>query len=526
MRNHMPRLSQPGRLSLSLLAIVLLAAACGGDDDSSTSDGGSADESGEPRPGGTLQMGFHHYPATLDPHAGDNGFDVVVLNPIFDRLVNLDPETQEPIPGLATAWEFSPEGIDLTLQEGVTFHDGTPFDAEAVKFNIERAKGLGETESELQDVESVNVVSEHEVRLNLARPNAALVPILARRAGMMISPTAAQAPDADVDAEPVGTGPYQLASRVTDESIVLERYEGYWQDGVAHVDQLEFTIIDDSRTRLNALLSDQVDMALYLEPADLERAQQAEGQGMVVATAPSEALQRCQFNLGGDGPVSDPLVREALNYGINREAMEQVLTMGEGVVSGGEIFALPSNHWAYPSDVLPQYSYDPEKATDLLEEAGYDDGLTIRLAGYQTTLSDQITAMLEEQLSQIGVTLEPTIFDLTEVTSAYLEGGHDMYCGLQGPRPDPWGTLQHWLTWIPAPWEPSAELQGLIEDTIATDDISERQAAFDALTEYMVDEEAMGIGLVYGVTIQTYTEQVKGFEVTHPDPFRDVWLDE
>jgi ABC-type transport system substrate-binding protein len=528
-------------LSMILVA-TLLASACAGDDDSDQSDsqsagttsatGGTASdatgEAGEPRQGGTLDIAFHHYPATLDPHAGDNGFDVWVLNAIFDRLVELDPETQEPLPALATEWEFADDTLVLTLREGVSFHDGTPFNAEAVQYNIERAKGLGETEAELEDVESVEVLSDNQVQLNLSRPNTALVPILGRRAGMMISPTAAEAAGDAVGEQPVGTGAYKLTSRVTDESYVLERNEDYWQEGLPYLDTLKFHVMEDSRTRLNALLSGQVDFVLTLDPPDLTRAEQASGQGVVVATAPSDAMNRCQLNLGGDGPVTDVNVRKALNYAINRDAMNQVLTNGAGRVSGGEVFALPPTHWAYPTDVLPLYEHDPDRARELLAEAGHDDGITLRYATYSTPTNDSLAAMLEEQLGEVGVTLETTVYDVTEVTAAYLESGDfDMYCGLQGARPDPWGTLQHWLTWIPAPWEPPAEMEALIADTIATDDIAERQAAFNALGEYMFDQEAMGIGLTYGVSIQAHTDDVRGYTNTGQTPdLRLIWRDE
>src|SRR3954447_21897394 len=161
-----------------VLALALAASACGG----KTS---GTDTTSAPKAGGALKVAAALPPSSLDPIAGTNGGDQVSLYPIYDRLINLDPAALTPQPGLATAWKYTdPKTLVLTLRDGVTFHDGTPFNAEAVKFNLERDldPAVSKNVSDLSNIESVDATGPHEVTIHLKQPDASLVLTLADRA--------------------------------------------------------------------------------------------------------------------------------------------------------------------------------------------------------------------------------------------------------------------------------------------------------------------------------------------------------
>ena len=171
---------------------------------------------GAPKKGGVLKVSANANPSSLDPQTGGAGSDHTMLFPMYDTLVEWDYETLKPKPGLAESWSFTdPQTLVMKIRSGVTFHDGTPLDAEAVKFNLERAKTeqRSNIKADLATVASVEVSGPQQVTLKLSQPDAALPGILSDRAGMMISPAAVKA-SGNIDRKPVGAGAYQFVSVV------------------------------------------------------------------------------------------------------------------------------------------------------------------------------------------------------------------------------------------------------------------------------------------------------------------------
>ncbi|HEY9568351.1 MAG TPA: ABC transporter substrate-binding protein, partial [Thalassobaculum sp.] len=176
----------------------------------------------------TLRIGLADDPDVLDPHQSRTFVGRIVYTALCDKLIDIDPELNF-VPQLATEWSWSEDGKALTmkLRQGVTFHDGEKFDAAAVKYNIERAKNLPESrrKSEVKSIQSVDVVDPMTVRLNLGAPDATLLATLSDRAGMMVSPKAAEAAGAGLGAKLVCSGPYKFVERVQQDRIVLERFK-------------------------------------------------------------------------------------------------------------------------------------------------------------------------------------------------------------------------------------------------------------------------------------------------------------
>ena len=201
----------------------------------------------------TLRFGLAEDPDVLDPTLARTFVGRIVFAALCDKLVDID-EKLTIVPQLAESWQWSGDGKALTMKirSGVTFHDGERLDAAAVKFNIERHKTMAGSNrrGELSLVSTVDVVDPSTVRLNLSQPFSPLLAQLADRAGMMVSPKAAQAAGDKFGANPVCSGPFKFVERVAQDRIVLERYAGYWNKGAVHFDRIVYLPIVDATVRL------------------------------------------------------------------------------------------------------------------------------------------------------------------------------------------------------------------------------------------------------------------------------------
>ena len=265
----------------------------------------------------------------LDPDQSRTFVGRIVYASMCDKLVDITPEL-EIIPQLATAWSTSDDGLSITMQlrEGVVFHDGTPFNAEAVAANIERSQTMDESrrKSELESISSTEVTGEYEIKLNLAGPDATLLAQLADRAGMMVSPEAAAEAGADFGLNPVCSGAFSFTERVAQDKIVLTRFPDYWNADAIHFDSVTFLPIPDTTVRLANLQSGDIDMLERLAAPDLPQAES--DNSIVVDSAVSLGYQGITFNINngekGDNPWgNDKRLRQALSHAIDREALNQ-----------------------------------------------------------------------------------------------------------------------------------------------------------------------------------------------------------
>jgi len=221
----------------------------------------------------TLRIGLAEDPDILDPTLARTFVGRLVFAALCDKLFDVD-EKLAIVPQLATGYEWSADGKALTikLRTDVTFHDGEKMDAAAVKFNLDRHKTMpGSNRSgELRPVTTIDVVDPATVRLNLAAPFTPLVAILTDRAGMMVSPKAAQAGGANFGTKPVCSGPFRMVERVAQDRIVFERYANYWNKAAIHMEKIIFTPVPDSTVRLANLRAGQFDFIERVNPSDME----------------------------------------------------------------------------------------------------------------------------------------------------------------------------------------------------------------------------------------------------------------
>jgi peptide/nickel transport system substrate-binding protein len=363
-----------------LILVAALLAGCGGgsssssgsDTSSSSGASGSTDSAttAASTSGGGVSgtLGWSTAaPTAWDPVVSAAGNDVSDLSLVYASLTRLSPEG-EAEPALASKWEFSKDGLtfNIFLKKGLKFTDGTPVNAEAVKINLER----GEHESDsliipyLEVIKSIKVVNPYEVSLSLANKDYVLPLVLGGKVGMMVSPKAIKDDEKGLATQPVGAGPFELTNYTAPTSATLVRNPGYWDAKDIHLEGVDLKFFTDEQALLSSLLSGQVQLANI----GGEQVTTAESAGFEVSEFPSLHVASIEVN-DKMAPFDNHKVVEAVNYAIDRETLLQTLAGGHGEVTD-EAFA--PGYGAYNKSVADYYTYEPEKAKELLKEANYD----------------------------------------------------------------------------------------------------------------------------------------------------------
>ena len=489
---------------------------------------GGARAGEEPRRGGTLRVSMTYNPAALDPMTGRNAPDFNTLLAIYEGLVDLEPATLRPKPGLAKAFAWKdPTTLVLDLQRGVTFHDGTPFDADAVKFNLDRYRSdpRSNVKPDCSSIDAVEAVGKDQVVIRLNRPNSSLPTILADRPGLMVSPSAIRnAQGGNIDRAPVGTGPFKFVSWQDNDRIVLTRNDSYWRSGLPYLDGLVLRIIGEQPTGLRSVVAGENDMAINI---DVHLKTVADRAGNLVARlVPSMFFWGAYINFAKP-PLDNLKIRQALSWGIDRDAMNKAIALGLNTPGNGVI---PKEHWACDLASFNYYGYDPTKARQLLAEAGYPDGIDVPMLGWsdQTAMQRQEVAMAQLAKAGIRVQLTPAspqdssiqFFGPQKKGSARMSG--------MGGYADPSQQYDNLLSKSAYYNAGSIELPGyreLIDATQATDDLNERKAAFAKLQRFVI-ENALVLTFLFQTNLLVTQKTVQGVTVdlTNKPRFHSAWL--
>jgi peptide/nickel transport system substrate-binding protein len=388
--------------------------------------------------GGTLIVGTETDIETFDPaHAGALATTRVYRN-VYQGLVKYNPGTVELIPDLATEVPtvenggISEDGRVYTfkLREGVTFHDGTPFNAEAVQFSYRRLydpdfEYYDETNQAgffLTGLESVEVVDEYTVSFTLAEANSAFMENANIYAGVIVSPEAIRTYGADqLGDNPAGTGPFRLVEWDRGTRVVLERNPDYWGDPPA-LDQLIFRPIPEPTGRVSALLAGEVDMIVVVPPDGVD---QIEGNpDLIYEDGPGLHYWFLVLNTE-EGPFSDVRVRQAANYAVDKEGLANDILRGTVAPATQP---LPAAHWAYNPDVTG-YPYDPDRARELLTEAGYEDGfeanMIIPVSGSGMIIPVQMNEYIQGNLLEVGIDVSIQSYEWVSYLGTWVQGLSD-----------------------------------------------------------------------------------------------------
>ena len=462
--------------------------------------------------GGVLRIASPANPSSLDPTTGGAGSDHTLLWTMYDTLVEWDYDTLKPKPGLAK-WKYAdPKTLVLDITKDVKFHDGTPLDAEAVKFNLERNRSdqRSNIKADLTSVESVEVTGPLQVTLKLKNPDTALPAILSDRAGMMVSPTNIKALGNDTNRKPVGAGPWKFVSWADNQSIVVTRNEHYWKPGRPYLDGIEFSIIPELATGLRSVVAGENDMAFSL-PARLKPVIDR-AKNLQTVTGPTLYCIQLYFNYGR-APLNNVKVRQAINFAIDRNAFVKATMNGLGEPA---TMTLPSTHWAYDKSVSTLYPHNPDKARKLLAEAGFKDGVDLTIGGYMDQDSVRRSEVLQAQLGQAGIRLKFTRGTIAEISAQFFatEKKFDVLLSAWTGRPDPSMTYALGFdkgAYYNASREADPELVKLIQQSRESEDLTERAAVFAKIQRFTM-ENALSAPLAFQYELDALGAKVKGYK--------------
>jgi len=388
-----------------------------------------------PIPDSVLVVGQVAEPKSLDPHAVTALNDFRILVNLYEGLVRFRDGSLEVEPALAESWRVSADGRTYTfhLRPGVRFHDGTAFDAEAVRFNFER---MLDADHPFHDtgpfplasfffgaVERVEVVDARTMRLHLKEPFAPLLANLAYGTGLMVSPAAVSAHGVAFGRHPAGTGPFRFVEWRSRERVVLARNPDYWGTP-ARAEHVVFRPVTDPVTRTTELLGGGLDIALELPPDTVAVLRdQPEAR---VAEAVGPHLWFLILNIR-EGPFADLRMRQAANLAVDKEGLVRHVLQDTAVVARGPVpvaFA-----WAYDPD-LAGYPHDPGRARDLVREAGYPDGVEVELLVPQggSGMLDplRMAEAIQADLAEVGIRARIETFEW----NAYLARVNQGLAGL------------------------------------------------------------------------------------------------
>lgn len=514
-------------VSLLILAISLALIACAVPQTPVAEEGGEEAQPAE-------KILVHARPTdsgTLDPGQMTQGESWKVVAQIFDTLVIYKPGTFEIQPNLATSWETSEDGLQWTfhLRDDVTFHDGTPLDAEAVAFTYERAR---DAEHPLHQygawdnwswymymVEKVEVVDTYTVRFTLEYPYAPFLHTLANYATAVVSPTAFRDLKDDFKANPVGSGPFKFVEWKKDDRIVLEKNPDYFK-GEPELDQLIYRVIPEHSARLSALQTGEVHVVDQLPPEMAKIVDQESN--LTLDTKPGLNISYVRWNTMSDypgyqDPLGDKRVREALVRAIDRQAMLDRFFGDYGQIATNPI---PSLVWAR-DESLQFPEYDPERARELLEEAGYPDGFETELLGWTLVRAYwpepvKMTEAIQSYLKEIGVDAEIRVVEYGIWAEETANGEAPLHIGgWTGDFGDPDNFLATiWddeMTGRKYGWKNEEFRELLIEAQQVTDQAGRTELYKEA--QQIFFDELPGLPLFHGMYLTGYSDAVQNLVV-------------
>ena len=545
-------------LMLLVVAMLAFAAGCGGDDDDEAGDGGTTTEASGGAEGGTLVFAGAADPVVLDGSLVSDGESLRVIDQIYETLVGLKPGTTELEPLLATSWEASDDGLEWTfqLQEGVTFHDGEPFNAEAVCYNFDRwynftgsfqnpsasyywqtvFGGFAKTDPESGApadslYKSCTANGENEVVLALTKASSSFLGALSLSAFSIASPKALQefgADEGEVDADgifhptgsygtehPTGTGPFKFESWTVGDRLVLARNDDYWGDK-AKLDKVIFRPIADNAARLQALQNGEIDGYDLVEPQDVAT---IEGDDSL------QILNRPAFNVAYVGinqsipPMDKIEVRQAIAHALNRQEVVDSFYSGRGQVAKQ---FMPPEVEGYADDVV-EYEFDPEKSKQLLQDAGLTLPVKVTF-WYPTDVSRPYMPDPQRNFEAFAASLEEGGFEVTPKSAPwnpdYLgtvdEGKAQLYLlGWTGDYGDPdnfvgtffqdgqkaWGTID----------KPNQEVMDLLDRAESETDIEARTGLYQDANRAIM-EWLPGVPYAHSQPALAFKAGIEGYE--------------
>ncbi len=485
--------------------------------------------------GGKLVYGLTLAPSGIDPQVNASSELGIPLTSVYDTLVyrSLDAQAsadKQFVPGLAESWEISGDGLTYTfhLRHDVTFHDGTPFNADAVRVNLERVVNPA-TQSQkavflLGPFKSVEVIDEYTVAIHLSAPYAPLLDGLAQVYLGMASPTALAKWGADYQSHQVGTGPFKFVDYIPNDHLTIVRNDAYrWgpaiydHTGPAYLDEIEFRFFTEPSARALALEAGDADVMGEIPPLDAARLRQNNRFAVIPVSLPGESVG---FMLNTQRPpLDDVRVRQALLFATDRAAIAQAIFGGESPVANGPLTA---STFGYNPSLVGRYPYDTEEAISLLAEAGWTgsdaggirerNGQPLGLQAILMTWGSvpEVAQLLQSQWAKVGIDLRTeTLTYPAAVEAARVGNYHLIPQNFAGSDPDLLWTYFHSGT--PFNWSKVSDpaLDSLLDEARSTTDPAQRVARY-AQAQQRIMELALMVPIRDPVNLDAASARVKG----------------
>lgn len=532
----------PRKRILAVIAVAALAlTGCtggGSDDGNGSSDnsittgsfGGEQLAIGDPVRGGSFTYGLSFSVPTLDSAAALGGSTEFAMTAIYDSLMRVEPDGSVG-PGIAESISTEDNLVwTLTLPSDVTFSDGEPFDAEAIIAHVERVGAEDSVSLEAADaraITSMTAIDAQTVEFTLSAENSQFPLLLAQGSMSMVpSPTAVEELGDQFAFAPVGAGPFVVDSFTPDGDIVLSRNETYWVSDLPHLDSVTLTPVLDEQSRISGVLSGDLDASSV---TSLPALQDARDQGAVGLEQPRYSGYLFQPNIKNEF-LSDIRVRQAISYAIDRDAINQVLY--DGLDAPMDSFLVPTQPF-YEPGLVPQY--DPDEAVALLDEYKADTGATdisLELMVNQIQESSDLGALLQQQLAEVGIDLQPTVVEPATQISNIVAGTFD---AMLMDRAFPAETTQIFSQAFGANFRnfgsgTNPEFDVLISQALSAPSDAERQAVIPemlaVLSEWLpvVPVVSTGLGRVVGSEVAGFPDGDPNATSSEMFDLRHVWV--
>jgi peptide/nickel transport system substrate-binding protein len=393
-----------------------------------------------------LRIGLQADPSTLDPAQSAAFVDRVVMAAVCDKLIEVDAKLAY-VPQLATEWSWAADGLSLTmkLRAGVTFHDGEPFDAEAVRFNIERDKtaSYSRRKSELAPVKSVTVIDPAMVRFDLSEPYAPLLAQLSDRAGMMVSPKAARELGDKLGVRPVCAGPYRLAEWVPQDRLVFEKFDRYWNAAAVQIDRVVYLPIPDDTVRLTNLRAGAFQLSERIAPSDLGTVRGDPHLKLYDSISVGYRVLSINTNKGEAAKTplgTNPRLREAFELSIDRAILNQVAF--DGAFTPTNQPEAPGT--AFYAAAFPVPARDLTRAKALVAESG-GGRVPVNLMIGSDPLDSRVAQIIQAMAGEAGFDVKITVTEAATLLSRITAGNYEMALLIWSGRADPDANVAVWL---------------------------------------------------------------------------------
>jgi peptide/nickel transport system substrate-binding protein len=535
-------------LALSVLFAMIGCATTGAPLPQATSAPSTQAPPAQSKAGGVLNYAVDTEPDKLDPNLSGGRGGKIVFSQIYDNLIALDPATQTFVPWLAKSWEVSPDGLHYTfhLRQDVKFHDGTPFNAAAVKFNFDRhhdPASASEAEGAIGFYDSSDVVDEYTVRINLKKP---LAPFLDYVSDVykLNSPAAVQKWGADYSRHPTGTGAFKFVEWMDNDHITLERNSEYqWppqnspNQGPAYLDRVIFRNIPEPGTRIAALENGEVQAAVNVPAVDAARLEQDPKFRLIVGYVPGITFH-WSLNIH-KAPTDELAVRQAMNYGVDREAIvKTVYGPYQAIKANTAAYnILVPNTFGFDPTAAAIYKYDPEKAKQLLEDAGWKvntstgirekDGKPLEII-MNTWEKQSVLEVAQAQLRNIGMDIKVGVLPVATVNDLQRKEASN---GSPSPaaRADPDEISPEFHSRNLGTWNliflNDPKMDNLLDSGASEVDRDKRKEIYSQI-QHLIMEQAMIFPLYNRDNVVAINEAVQGLTLDRGffPRLHDVWL--